>query len=1801
MKNITFCVLMFYGIMAHAQLVINNTARTPAQLVTDVLVDPSVSPYNIKFNGTAVNAGVINSRAGQFSTNFNPINLGFAPFTTGVILGTGNATLAYGPNNAGGLSNPSAPNYAGDADLAAQTTNTVINSAVLEFDFVATGLEMTFDYVFASEEYPEYANSGFNDVFGFFLTGPNSDTTLPPYNAMNIAVVPSTTIPITINNVNNGTGNGGPCEFCQYYVNNGTGSTPAANPHVQYDGFTTVLTARAKLRCGEVYHMKIAIANVGDNAFDSAVFLRDFKIKPIVLTANNSQVPICPGVPISIESGVVDDDYVYQWYCDGVLLYGANNENLTAPTTAPVPAAYLQAGRNYTINSVGAIPTDFTLLGAPDNNLGTAFTATGPGAGDGTAIDTAVDPYAPVNAPDLIPGSRYQINVAGNTDFTLLGAANNNTGTLFVATAAGMGTGNAMYAPEYTFEYYTAAPTPPNPPNTPACLLGRATYSLTYYTDPFLDPVDITLCTNSASPYVFGNINQTTAMLNGGSPIDYDIRYYNNLAQAEAPVPTPGISAADLANFTTPNSSETIYVRFEDLTTSGCIYVKSFKLTAELAPSGTFSYPDSPYCAQLPLQPITTTVSTGGTYSATPAGLALDPVTGEINPSASTPGNYLVDYLLPATATCPQFQVDDIPVSITATPAAPSVVTPLTYCQGESALVLTAGGTNLKWYNTATGGTGSAAAPTPDTSSSGSVTYYVSQTNGCEGPRASIVVNITAAPAAPTFTAVAPYCQNATAVALTATGTSLKWYTAATGGVGSATAPVPPTTTPGIVNYYVTQTVSGCESPRAAIAVETIALPSAPTVVSPIAYCQNEAPAVLTATGANLLWYAAATGGVGNAAPPTVSTTGAGSTTFYVSQTVSGCEGPRAAITVDVNPIPNAPTFAITQPTCAVNTATITIGTPLGANLEYSINNGVNYQSNTTFAGVTAGVTYDVKVRNSLTGCVSAVTQAVINPALIIPAAPTASATFQPNCTTPTGTIEVTAPVGANLEYTINGGTSFQAGTTFAGLAPNAAYTIYVRDTATGCVSTTSVVNVNPIPANPVAPTLTVTQPICTTPTGTVTISAPTGVNLEYSIDGGTNYQSSTIFAGLTPNANYNLTVRDNVTGCISAITVAVVNPIPANPAIPVATAVQPTCGVNTGSFTINSPVGANLQYSNDGGITYQNGVTFSALAAGTTYNPIVKDIVTGCVSAPGSVVINPALNVPVAPTMSVTVQPLCTSPTGTIVVSAPTGANLAYSINGGTSFQVNTTFAGLAPNATYSVIVKDNVSGCVSTASTAVVNPLPAAPAAPTASATFQPICTTPTGTIIITAPTGADFEYSINGGTTYQSGTTFASLAPNATYNLTVRNILTGCVSAATAVIIDPIPANPTAPTGTMTQPTCIAPTGAISITNPLGANLEYSIDGGTTYQTGTDFTALVANTTYNILVRNTTTGCVSAPGAFTILPAPTFPATPVASGSNVCAEGTIALSTPAVAGATYSWTGPNGFASSDQNPNIANATPAMAGTYSVVIMTTANCPSLPGSVTIAVDPLPLPSLPQDGYICFNAVTNAVLNPYTLQSGLSNTDYDFAWYVESGGTYNLISGQDQSSYVVIAPGNYGVVATNLATGCVSHMVTAPVGMTSPPLAMEVVSSEYFADNQSIAINVSPPGNYEYQLDNGAFQSSNVFNNVSSGTHVVKVRNECDQIEKEAYLMDYPKFFTPNGDGYNDTWNIFALKGQANAKIYIFDRYGKLLKEISPSGKGWDGTFNQNILPSTDYWFSVHYKENDVEKVFKSHFALKR
>ena len=100
-------------------------------------------------------------------------------------------------------------------------------------------------------------------------------------------------------------------------------------------------------------------------------------------------------------------------------------------------------------------------------------------------------------------------------------------------------------------------------------------------------------------------------------------------------------------------------------------------------------------------------------------------------------------------------------------------------------------------------------------------------------------------------------------------------------------------------------------------------------------------------------------------------------------------------------------------------------------------------------------------------------------------------------------------------------------------------------------------------------------------------------------------------------------------------------------------------------------------------------------------------------------------------------------------------------------------------------------------------------------------------------------------------------------------------------------------------------------------------------------------------------------------------------------------------------------------------------------------------------------------------------------------------------------------------------------------------------------------------------------------------------------IKNDCGIVNEGVSVIGFPKFFTPNNDGFNDTWQVYGVSNQfqSNTKILIFNRFGKLIKELDPSGIGWDGTFNGNALPSDDYWFSVQLEDG---RIFKNHFTLK-
>ncbi|MFT3884976.1 MAG: choice-of-anchor L domain-containing protein [Flavobacteriales bacterium] len=352
------CALV--GTTSSAQIVLNNS-MVPNGLVQNVLIGTGIFPSNITFNGRPGSMVGMSLDPGADIGRFNGMNsvLGM----NGVYLCAGiGETHIPGPNDqlqvssggivagGGGVGSAASP----DLDLSHLTKwenwrvsggANIHNKAVLEFDFVPLKDMVSFRYVFSSEEYERWACSQYNDVFGWFISGPGIPTNINgPYtnNAMNIAFIPGSLKPVSINTVNSGrldasNANGpdftdlfGPCydadpnwrANAQYYRYNGgqfsggvqTEEPYASNPYyIQHNGMTVVLTASAAVQCGETYHMKMGVANVSDAGYPSAVFLEKESFK----STNRFSMDVMPGP--TVEARGTDTVFI-ESNCDSVYL-----------------------------------------------------------------------------------------------------------------------------------------------------------------------------------------------------------------------------------------------------------------------------------------------------------------------------------------------------------------------------------------------------------------------------------------------------------------------------------------------------------------------------------------------------------------------------------------------------------------------------------------------------------------------------------------------------------------------------------------------------------------------------------------------------------------------------------------------------------------------------------------------------------------------------------------------------------------------------------------------------------------------------------------------------------------------------------------------------------------------------------------------------------------------------------------------------------------------------------------------------------------------------------------------------------------------------------------------------------------------------------------------------------------------------------------------------------------------------------------------------------------------------------------
>lgn len=1034
-------------------------------------------------------------------------------------------------------------------------------------------------------------------------------------------------------------------------------------------------------------------------------------------------------------------------------------------------------------------------------------------------------------------------------------------------------------------------------------------------------------------------------------------------------------------------------------------------------------------------------------------------------------------------------------------------------------------------------------------------------------------------------------CSGATIPALSVTsdpGTNVNWYNAPTGGIlllSNSNSYSP--TTPGTYYAEVIDPVSNCRSAsRTAVvlAIETIPVVTISTS-SPI--CSgNSATIIFTGTPNATVIYSLNGGtnqtqaldllGQASLVIPNVISAQQIELISISSGTATNCsQSLSQSITVNIITIPTA---SISAPAtiCSGSSVTVTFsGTP-NAIVNYTENGGAiqsqtldnTGQATLTILNVTSSKQIDlISVTSGSSGsCLQNLTQSItINVAAI----PTATIVSAANiCAGSTALIDFTGTPNATVTFAINGGvnqTQILDGSGFGTLTiPNVttAQQIDLISISEGSSTTCSQNLSQSITVSTVAiPTASIAAPIsiCSGNPATIIFTGTPNAIVTYTINSGSNQLQTLDNTGLAT------LLIPSVTTTLQVVLISV------------ASASLPAC--------------------------------FQNLSQAVSINFITTP--TATISA---------------------VTPICSGDSSTINFTGTPNATITYTIDGGSNLFQTLDNSGQAvviiPNVTIAksialISASLGSSGtCFQFLSQSIsVNVLPIPSAFVSAPSS---ICSGSSATINFSGTPNAIVTYALDGGSiqtqTLDSSGQAILIIPNIISNKTINLITVSSASSALcsqnlsqSIVINVTPI-PTAVINVDPAMICSNQNTTITFTGSPNATVFYTTNSVNEQSTVLDssgnstiaITSLLATTSYELTrVSFVGTGCSQLLLGTAVVTVNQIPTASFTGDLVYCSGETTSVNLLSnIAGTSFSWTAIQNnligaiSGSGNQISQILETTSAINGNVTYVVTPEFNgCFGNQLSINIAVNETPLVDL-QDGAICLSNSSSTIGTPLLLDTKLSATENSFQWFFDGNPIFNATGNTYQANQI----GQYAVLATNTITGCVSALSSATVSEREKGESLIIQQSEPFSFNQTIVVNVvGGSGPFLYQLNEGNFQNSNTFYNVPEGEHIISVIDEenCTDLKASVTILNYPRFFTPNDDGFNDTWNITGLN--PDAKIFIFDRYGKLLKQISTNGLGWDGTYNGQMLFSSDYWFTVTYRIGAVEKTFKAHFTLKR
>jgi hypothetical protein len=1647
----------------------------------------------------------LNGGSDQIGKFFNGLtNVGFE---TGMIIATGDINVAPGPNDQNGAGGGGSGG--GDGDLAAIATGAMFDVAVIEFDFTPTQTPLTFDYVFASEEYCEYVNTTFNDVFGFFISGPGFAGT------QNLAVVPTTSTPITINTINHTVNaglyanntpagldnceNGGVCNCLPPQV-------PATGPGVtelQFDGLTRKMTAVANVLPCSTYHIKLAIADVGDGVWDSAVFLKAGSFDG--------------GGNASIEwlvNGEPDVDVV----TEGCGLVQLLVDRVGSNPLLPLPVSFTITGTATSGLDFSPIPFTIIIPAGMDQVLYTVNIINDliP-EGAETIIITLNSPCSCLHPQETLTILDYVPMVPTTDTITVCGPA--GFGTVGVTIENGV-------AP-YTYQWSNGS--------TDATISALVNFS-TNFTVTVTDD-----CGKTKTAVARINVTPTpSAQLLPPAP-----QLCPNGGTATIQVNFNGVGPFELNYTLNGNTQDPIYDIHDDPYTLTVSQVGLYQIgsvidsfgcpgtgagailvtQSTLALSGTVS---NASCSTLTNGSINTTVIGGqGPYNYTWQGPST---IGNIpDPINILPGNYSVTVTDGFGCTNVQnFVVQSPP------PLAPSATVQNVNCgspNGGTVDLSVAGGNPAYTYIWTTGAT------TQDLTGLGVGTYTVTITDqtGCTKTNSATITGDFTPPAAAANNNGIITCTTTT-LTLDGTGSSTGsnftyLWTPGPGFIVSGNTTLNPVINQsGTYTIRVTNTANGCTSTATVQVQSNTAPPVTEAGPNGTLTCVVDTLTLNgagTSTGPAMSYHwIASNGGTIVSGDSTLNpiVTSTGTYTLIVTNNTNGCTSTDNTL-VNNNLVPPTATVApggqltCTSPSILLNGN----GSSTGPNFVYdwssSTGGGISSGGNTLTPSVTAIGTYTLLVTNTTNGCTNTASTSVssnsnVPVSLAVPAGPI-------TCAIPAVIVDATgSSAGSNFTYlwgTANGQITSGQGTLQITAGAPGTYTLLVTNTLNNCTSSFSV-DVTADVVTPVADAGSQVTLTCALPSSSLDGSASSsGPNFTYqwtAISGG-NFVSATNIpnpqvdtAGL-----YQLLVTNTINGCTSTDQVLVL-PDANDPVAQVATPGILNCLVSQIAFnTTGTSTGANIFYNWSGPGLLSNPTDLNALVNQQgNYTLVITNSANGCTS---DITVNVPQNITAPPADAGPDLILnCYNPQQQIGGSNnPSGPNYSFAWSGaGIVSGANSASPIVNQSGTFTVTVTDTQNGCTQTDLvnlTADFVP-PLAQAGPG----FQLTCVQNSYTLQATASTGANFSYNWSTNTgSFTTATNILNPTVNGSgdYTLLVTNATNGCTTSASVQITQAADV-PVALANNAPDLTCAITTLTLNGTgSSVGTEFSYlwtASNGGNIVSGNTSLNPVINQPgTYNLLVTNTVNNCTNNTsidvGQNIDQPDIDAGASPTLTCTTTSLNLTGAVTTPGTF--NYQWVAQN-------NGNItggANSlTPTVnaGGTYLLTVTSQANGCTSTDVVTVNVDQAPPVTAIQQPATLTCTVDEINLNA----TGSSNSNMTHTWTTVGG---HFVNQSNPLSPVVDAPGVYTLLITSTINGCTSSQtVTVPQDIQNPTAAAGTdglltcaVTTLQLNGNGS-----SQNGNYFYQwsTNDGIIQSginSLTPTIVAGGTYTLAIVNNAN------------------------------------------------------------------------------------------------